>query len=282
IRHYEHNLPLREAEISSKLKEDKAPGAKEPARFPDENSTSSPPDTPVVPVTAPPVFVPAADERKPDLSSDAQPGEATMTNYLRNGTLHAALLGWLFGAPFVPAFADDKPPAPGEPTDRLQKIERNLNDLKLEMQKLQDNYKTVTGPEYLKPLRDDVAQLKTDVDRLKQDPKKVEVRKPIADENTKPFDPPAPHDIPERVKRLEQRLEKMALVVQAHSRDLVQMRQELDQLHRDVTRLQQDLERERTRISRYPPPAGAEGKIRIVNSWFETKTVVLDGVAYRV
>ena len=283
IRHYEHNLLLPEAEISPKLKEDKAPGAKEPARFPNENSTSSPPDTPVVPVTAPPVIVPAADERKPDLSSDAQPGETTMTNYLRNGTLHAALLGWLFGAPFVPAFADDKPPAPGEPTDRLQKIERNLNDLKLEVQKLQDNSKAVTGPEFLKPLRDDVAQLKTDVDRLKQDPKKVEVRKPIADENTKGFDsPPQPSDLPERVKRLELALENVPQVAQARARDLVQMRNDIDQLRRDVTHLQQELDRERTRISRYPPAAGGEGRIRIVNSWFEAKTVVLDGVAYRV
>jgi hypothetical protein len=283
----ELDLLLPAEKSSSKLKEDKAPGAEVPVPQPPANDSSGHRDSPGDPGIAPPAIEPAAaDRRQTELSSDAQPGEATMINQLKNGMLHTALLGWLFSAPLLPALADDKP-APGETADRLGKIDRAVDDLKIQVQKLQESVKTIKESDYLKPIRDDVAQLKTDVARLQQDPPKdppakVEARKPpvpaIPGEN-KPGD--APQDIAERVRRLEFAMENMPLTVQAHSRDLVQMRQELDNLHKEVTRLQQDLERERTRTSRYPPGA-TEGRIQLVNMWFEAKTVIVDGVAYRL
>jgi hypothetical protein len=283
IRTGDLDLLLPAVKSSSKLKEDKAPGAEVPVPLPPANDSSRHDDSPGDPGMAPPAIEPAAAERRQtELSSDAQPGEATMINQLKNGMLHTALLGWLFSAPLLPAFADDKP-APGETADRLGKIDRAVDDLKIQVQKLQESVKTIKETDYLKPIRDDVAQLKTDVARLQQDPPtKFEARKPpvpaIPGENRLGD---TPQDIAERVRRLEFAMENMPLTVQAHSRDLVQMRQELDNLHRDVTRLQQDLERERTRITRYPP-AATEGKIQLVNQWFEAKTVIVDGVAYRL
>lgn len=201
-----------------------------------------------------------------------------MNNHLKIGTLHVALLGGLFSAPLVPVLADDKP-APGETADRLGKIERSILDLKAQVQKLEESYKTIKDADYLTPIRTDVAGLKADVAKLQESPKKVEARKQAFEDNRNAEQPPI--DIAERVRRIEQMLENMPLTVQAHSRDLIQMRQEVDQLRRDVGRLQQDLERERTRISRYPPPS-VDGRIQLTNAWFESKTVIVDGVAYRL
>jgi hypothetical protein len=127
-----------------------------------------------------------------------------------------------------------------------------------------------------------VAPLKTDVGRLQQDAtKRVEARKPIADE-PKPLEVP-PLDLADRVKRLEQGLNSLTQTVEAHSRDLTHAIQDMQQLQRDMTNLKQEVDRERARISRYPAPESqATGKVQLDNEWTTPMTVIVDGLSYRL
>ncbi len=280
----EADLPLPAADFSSKLKDDKAAGrggfaGNAPAIFSSDEAENWSSPLLAKPSLAPPVLLPVGVE-EPTLDSpfDVAPGGAPMFGNHKIGPLQVLVFGWFFGFPSLDAFADEKA-SQGETASRLEKIERNLNDLKLLGDGLAEKMKTV---------HDDIATLKTDVARLQQEGARIQTaKKPVVEDPPKPAET-ASNELLERFKNLEKRLEgiekrfegldQAGLALQAHTRDINNLKTEVGRLQNDIVRLQ-DVQKTQERIAKAPP---ATGRVHLINAWNTPQTVIIDGQSYRL
>jgi hypothetical protein len=92
-------------------------------------------------------------------------------------------------------------------------------------------------------------------------------------------------DFGKRIKKLEDESTAMSLKLEKSQSDLTRALTELDDLHRQLAALRQDLDRK----SYYVPPSNGTaatrtnmGRVRLINTYYEPVTVLLNGRSYAI
>jgi hypothetical protein len=241
-----------------KLKEDQqaearpAPqpsGPVQPARHEVDESTASP-----LPPDARPLFQRATEPPPPARSPaetepaveliEAMPHEEAPMN---RGTfaVQLFLLGWYLSNPVSLAAAEQ---TAGEAADRLQKIERALEDLKTQTAGLKDVN--------LKDLKDKVDTISKAMEGLDKLPLQVQTNKRDIEKNTRDI-----KDVAEAVALLTEAVTKLQEELKSESRKAFS-----------------------PAVPRDPPaiPSASTSTLRLVNAWSTPMTVIVDDMSYRL
>jgi len=225
------------------------PGPVQPARHEVDQATAVP-----LPPDARPLFQRAAEppppartpmETEPALELiDAMPHEEAP---MHKGTfaVQLFLLGWYLSNPVSLAAAEQ---SAGEAADRLQKIERALEDLKTQTAGLKDVN--------LKDLKDKVDTISKALEGLDKLPLQVQANKRDLEKNTRDI-----KDVAEAVAALTEAVTKLQEELKSESRKAFS-----------------------PAVPRDPPaiPSTGASTLRLVNAWSTPMTVIVDDMSYRL
>jgi Skp family chaperone for outer membrane proteins len=173
-------------------------------------------------------------------------GVAPMTRSTSNFALQLFLLGWYLSSPTSAALAADTPA--GETADRLQKIERALEDLKTQTAGLKDVN--------LKDLKDKVDTINKTMEMLDKLPLQVQANKRDIEKNAKDL-----RDVAEEVARLNEAVTRLQEELKSESRKA----------------FSPAVPREAPAI-----PTQSMSTVRLVNAWSTPMTVLVDETSYRL